>query len=472
MGNSGVIVIFVIYQTFTVTKGFGCNYDADHQWNIIGVYSACYNETNRTELNYLAEALDKTVKYIWGEKAKGSFLYFKKPTNLSYLSFDVCNNFTKLPAIVESIKLNKSLHYKTWSKKSKNIVHLSKVVAIYAEGPPEMMDYLEASFHGDIRFAGKEVSFNSSIDGYLFNVYANILHYIITHRLKWGRLLILHVQPSLMKTLFDSLMQMIVKSKLCVQFKQVDQSWRIIKEDYFTLKWFQENKPAVIIIGDKYGQVEVVKQLAFLMKIKNFTIPILVEGLARAMEMVNLAPDNFNCFKGINSSFISTSFDSFSYIEYYFLKEEIELFESVSRLVNKTISLSQRYVLKETMFFDWLFHSRECACPLDYDCNMPLIKSILMQFTGDLLPSSQPALLSVISFILDKDFTFYLSVFEKYRSEILDMNGWTKRDCRKKITRRQHFRDVLLGNLSKYHKNHCADNVIGAEYCWRGINAY
>ena len=81
----------------------------------------------------------------------------------------------------------------------------------------------------------------ASFDREQMEIYATILHYVITQRLKWERLLILNVKPSLMTPLYELLIQKAVDSKLCVQYKEVDQSWNISQEDYFTPKWFKEN---------------------------------------------------------------------------------------------------------------------------------------------------------------------------------------------------------------------------------------
>ena len=63
------------------------------------------------------------------------------------------------------------------------------------------MNYLKASFYGDVRFTGTYISQSAAIDDGQYEVYATILHYVITHRLKWQRLLILNVQPSSMTPL-------------------------------------------------------------------------------------------------------------------------------------------------------------------------------------------------------------------------------------------------------------------------------
>ena len=169
--------------------------------------------------------------------------------------FDVCNDFNRLPVIIKSIFLNQTFYYETWSFKRNKSYSLSKYYCNlqYAEVPPDMMHHLEASFHSDIRFAGKHATYNSFTETTNFKIYAHILHYIITHRLKWDRILILNVQPSIMTSSYEFLRQKTVESKLCVQVKEVDKFWNISQEDYFTPKWFKENKPAVITIGDKYG---------------------------------------------------------------------------------------------------------------------------------------------------------------------------------------------------------------------------
>ena len=53
----------------------------------------------------------------------------------------------------------------------------------------------------------------------------------------------------------------------------------ITRDEYFSTEWFKVNKPAVITIGNRFGQINIVKQLAKMMGSLNITIPILVEGI-------------------------------------------------------------------------------------------------------------------------------------------------------------------------------------------------
>ena len=148
---------------------------------------------------------------------KGGHPELKGLINVTYISFDVCYDFNRLPKIIESIYLDNSFHYESWSNKQKKSYSISNIIAIYAEVPPEMMNYLDASFSGDIRFVGNYASYNYSIEKAHFRIYATILHYIIKHRLKWECLLILNVQPSTMIPLYELLIQKTVESKLCFQ---------------------------------------------------------------------------------------------------------------------------------------------------------------------------------------------------------------------------------------------------------------
>ena len=159
-----------------------------------------------------------------------------------------------------------------------------------------MMDYLTASFYHDIRFNGREVSFDFRFYREVFDIYATIIHHIIKHYLKWEGLPILNVQPSEKTLLSEFLTSKAIESELCVQAKGVNRSWNIGQEDYFNDIWFKEKKPAVITMGDKYGQIEITKQLAKLMKKNNIIIPIFADGFVHMME--GGEPEtNFDCFK-------------------------------------------------------------------------------------------------------------------------------------------------------------------------------
>ena len=340
---------------------------------VIGIYSACYNQTNRTEINQFAEDLDKTVKYMW------NFQNSLMKNNATYISIDVCDKFDSLPDIVQSIYLDKRYHFKSWSKMRNKTYYLSNILAIYAEGPPEMMDYLNASFYGDYRFTGREASYNSPVDIELFDIYATALRYIITRRLKWERLLILNVQPSDMTFLYKFLTSKAIESELCVQFKEVDRSWNISQDNYFNEIWFKENKPAVITIGDKFGQVEIIKQLTKLMGNYNITIPILAEGFFDDIRILKSKFNNFDCFKGINDSFITTVNFIFNLAEQNFVDDiDRQMFDEMvtSKLTKKVPTQRQRLFLSDSMY---MYHGYNFVCDcLFYDCMVEEInRSIL-----------------------------------------------------------------------------------------------
>ena len=290
-------------------------------------------------MNELAEKLDGTVQQMWEMRAQGLYEDIDQ-LSATYVSIDVCHDLERLPKIVESIYLDRKFHYqKSWSHKRNKTFSSSKIIKIYSEGPPEMINYLTASFQEDIRYTGMYVSYNSSVDQEKFETYATILHFIITERLKWESLLVLNVrsQASIMAPVYQLLTQKASESKLCVQFEEIGKSWKINDEDNFTVKWFIENRPAVTTIGDPYGQVEVIKQLAQIMEDHNITIPILAEGFNQAIYSVNDAPENFDCFKDISSSFLTTQLDQFNTISN--LGSDDEYFQKIS------ISLSIRHFL-------------------------------------------------------------------------------------------------------------------------------
>ena len=469
-----------LFYTFALKTSlqFQCDYEKDQNWYVLGVYSACYNETNRTEVNHLAEALDKTVKYLWEVTAKEDIYSNDKPINFSYISIDVCNDFKRLPKIFESIYLDDRFHYNTWSAKSKNKIYLSKILAIYAEGPPEMMNYLTTSFDGDVRFTGKYVSYNSSIDKQQFETYAIILKYIIIHRLKWQRLLILHVQPSTVTPLYEFLKQKVVESKLCVQFKEINSSWNITQEDHFSPNWFQENKPAVITMGDKYGQVKVIKQLGKMMGSLNITIPILAEGFNEIMRKSSIAPENFDCFKDISSSFVSTNLRSLMSMEILLEDEDVEAIRKVSKLISRTISVSQRFALLRSLDFHKyyvIYRSYQCSCSLDFDCAQERIKKEEKRALANQRNIFEPTkrFQYMVLKMLDKKYPFNHATYEEYHS--FDFFGFGSK-CRKTILRLQDYEDVLLGNKSRYHDESLCDGKDcdgeNDHNCWSGSKVH
>ena len=130
-------------QSLQGVGDFQCIQAVEQKWHIIGIYSAYYNQTNRTEFNHLAEDLDKTVHLMWQLRKRRRF-------NATYISIDVCNDFNRLPKIVESVYLDEKYHYSSWSGYHNTTFHLSTVFAIYVEVPTEMMSFLKASFYGDL----------------------------------------------------------------------------------------------------------------------------------------------------------------------------------------------------------------------------------------------------------------------------------------------------------------------------------
>ena len=369
-----------------VSAEFQCHYDEDQKWHVIGIYSACYDQNNRTEQNKRAEDMDKTVRYMYERRAHGLLMYDTGPFNATYISIDVCNDFHRLPQIIESIYLNEEYYYQAWSRERNKIYNLPTISAIYAEVPPDMMNYLTTSFVGDIRFIGTYATFNASIDDIdQYVMYAELIYYTVTHRLKWDSLFIINVQPSGLTPVFETLIQIAVDSKLCVQYKQIDRSWNSSHEEYFTPEWFRENKPAVITMGDKYGQIEIVNYLSNVMKTENMTIPILAEGFRMIIDDNYFVPENYDCFKDINSSFLTTDFQLFHLMDEVLSVEEMFMFENISQILNRDISPLQKYALRKALNFDEIyidFGFYECDCSLNYDCMVNQIKELTLYNVG------------------------------------------------------------------------------------------
>ena len=69
-----LLILIVIFKKYPAHHlGQECEYNKNHKWHVVGIYSACYNHPNRTELNYFAEDLDKTVEHMWKMRATNFF---------------------------------------------------------------------------------------------------------------------------------------------------------------------------------------------------------------------------------------------------------------------------------------------------------------------------------------------------------------------------------------------------------------
>ena len=82
------------------------------------------------------------------------------------------------------------------------------------------------------------------------------------------------------------------------------------------------------------------------MKDKNFTFPILAEGFSISLTYHNKAPENFDCFKDINSSLIITDFRAFSLMDSKMEEKEIQTFDHISLSTKISFTPTQRFALK------------------------------------------------------------------------------------------------------------------------------
>ena len=87
-GEIWLSLAVVFISLMVESAEFGCDYEPNQKWSVIGIYSACYNKTNRTKFNKQAEDLDTSVKYMWKQRAT-DFFTDRKPINVTYISFDV-----------------------------------------------------------------------------------------------------------------------------------------------------------------------------------------------------------------------------------------------------------------------------------------------------------------------------------------------------------------------------------------------
>ena len=99
---TAIFIMLCINRTTSNNISQQCDYDLNHTWYVIGIYSACYNQTNRTKQNVLAENLDKTVKNMWAGEGTIEALDEEDKIPVTYRSVDVCNDFNQLPKLIES----------------------------------------------------------------------------------------------------------------------------------------------------------------------------------------------------------------------------------------------------------------------------------------------------------------------------------------------------------------------------------
>ena len=382
--------------------------------------------------------------------------------NKKYVSVDICNDFQRLPEIVESIYLDNEYHYETWSKKFNKTMVLSNVIAIYAEVPPEMMNYLKASFANDVRFLGDYTSFNSSLDQGHFEKYATIFHYIITSRFQWHCLFILNVKPSIKTPLYKLMIEKSKESKMCFKHKEIDHSWRMHHENNHTVEWFKTNKPVVITVGEQYGQVEVIKHLS---KLRNtgYTFPILAEGLLQSFEKYSNAPDNFDCLQHMTSSFVSTVYGPFYTMNNYALGDQY-IIEKISRITNRTMLFSQTFAISQSSKFDLMLKNKRwlCQCSLDYDCVKENIQKGMndRKESLDLILTPSPSKYNAKVMIMDEKYKFNVA---KYR--IWQAYGFNR--CRWYHECIQSFQDVLASGKGAANNNTINDeDDDGDSYCW------
>ena len=121
-----------------------CDEKQVKKWHVVGIYSACYNETNRSEFNRLAGDLDRTIEHMWVHL---DHLHWSR--GATYVSIDVCNDFDRLTQIVEAIYLDTKYNFEGRRHGNLTSLTLSNIAAIYAEVPSEIMNFLKASFFND-----------------------------------------------------------------------------------------------------------------------------------------------------------------------------------------------------------------------------------------------------------------------------------------------------------------------------------
>ena len=172
--------------------------------------------------------------------------------------------------------------------------------------------------------------------------------------------------------LYELFIQKVIESEVCVKYTQVPQNWTISNESYFTRQWFRKNQPAVVMMGDLYGQIEIIKQLSEYMENDHYTIPILAEGFYNVFRAYHSTPKNFDCFKDMQSPLLTTQLNSFSRMGMKLGDNDYQRFHHISVKLNRTLEfIGQQAALIESVRFDRIFKLStrgECTCVLNFDC--------------------------------------------------------------------------------------------------------
>ena len=110
---------------------------------VIGLYSKCLGQTNRTKFNMEAETIDVFYTSFFASQQRR---YSKITGNSSmqkpkviHLSFDICENMTQLASITQNLKLNKSFEYVVEND-------FDAIISVIMYAPDDMVRFVQAFF--------------------------------------------------------------------------------------------------------------------------------------------------------------------------------------------------------------------------------------------------------------------------------------------------------------------------------------
>ena len=108
------------------------------QFHVVGVYSMCLENTNKTQMNIDTFLIDNILKREFIPYSLYSWRL--KPQDIVYHSFDVCENRTILGEVLQSLTLSENYTFNAG-----NETHVdSSLLAIFTHMPFEMVRILKA----------------------------------------------------------------------------------------------------------------------------------------------------------------------------------------------------------------------------------------------------------------------------------------------------------------------------------------
>ena len=203
-------------------------------------------------------------------------------------------------------------------------------------------------------------------------------------------------------------------------------------------------------------------------RLNKWLFPILAEGFERIIGDRLLAPKNFDCFRDLNSSLITTSLSQFLSLYRLSFANQLQLHEDIFIAVNASLNLIQMKVIVDSLYsikkqinIDWFQH---CKCSLDYDCMKNKMDNSLLLYSIYHKILFEP---SYHSWVTAKALNSHFdeAQYKKYSTTFFQ-------HCRTTDFRKQDYLEVLKGNESRYHGNQCKQQMppqlLYPDLCWNG----